>query len=931
MLRFIRNSFNTLLDDHIQISEFFEYSKVDTIGYPSNVTAVAFDEVLNLFCVATCEGKISIFGQEKSLSCFLTESKDYVPRKIVFATGSGFAVIEASSRKEIKFFRLFVNASSVAVEEMQKDPRWKVTNAYSIAKNVDNKFVFLQGTQGGNISKTFLETLTCEEYTRCDEFGQFLRNAPIVQMAASPNLDKILITQKVEANIELDEESHHVLTMIDIKTQKIITESVLDISINIENVTWTIEDVICIQERSGNIIDLCVQNLRRNTETNTSNGFFSCFPNKGLRQVQYCYCKNKSDVMEKTLVFIGGVTETIFGDRNIVTLRSDSKTCSLELGSPVQSIEIAHESDADDKFASVLIILAKNELVFIDLRSECYRPYPTRFLYPLDAHDITCTQSLTAEMQLLTQLNEISKLSWCDDSKYSTRSHTFFSNILSNTTDTDIKYDNNQLVLTGFSDGSITITKPGIRNGTVLFQISTKYEYMEGFDFSSSVSNEECVSGCQFYKVGVYDTYSDEPGLEIASLEIDSHTGILAVGTKMGVVLIYRMNNEELTLVPESLHIMLCGKEIATHSKIKKIPTNLNTPRRTEFHYKAGYQPYSSENGKSFFAQLVPNTPIYSLSLLCHRNLVVAAAEFGFAVINYKANMIIFQRSFITLDDLSDVVMPNDTWSVFKSMKKSIRDTFRRRRRPRDEDQSVSVGEGRKQQTFEYPKEDAQSDMRPMERCVESRTVRREVYKPWLIRYSKFIKLPWTNGMTDVLFVGTNGGKLFCCSVAEEGHEVTMIQDKEIVLAHGAPIIDVDHFIDYSTKNGAVSRLLVVTQEQVRLFLIPSLKSTNYKIKLTCKEGLKNRKSRIVQLTHKNGTKLNFLMLLINNGEIRLYSLSNPGRNIRLPLSLENNHLAMEHAIMTSSGDFVYIRSGQSELQRVRIQAVKDNVSLFGV
>ena len=127
------------------------------------------------------------------------------------------------------------------------------------------------------------------------------------------------------------------------------------------------------------------------------------------------------------------------------------------------------------------------------------------------------------------------------------------------------------------------------------------------------------------------------------------------------------------------------------------------------------------------------------------------------------------------------------------------------------------------------------------------------------------------------LWVGTNGGAIQIHSLnipptdKRTTEELSCELVKEIQLQHRAPVLAIsivnnkDIPIDYDEKKesggggdeeaGETShRLIVCSEEQIKSFTLPTLKSGRHKLKLTANEGSRIRKVQLGLVPSRNGT-----------------------------------------------------------------------------
>ena len=161
------------------------------------------------------------------------------------------------------------------------------------------------------------------------------------------------------------------------------------------------------------------------------------------------------------------------------------------------------------------------------------------------------------------------------------------------------------------------------------------------------------------------------------------------------------------------------------------------------------------------------------------------------------------------------------------------------------------------------------------------------------------------------LFVGTHGGSVLIHALRIGEGEIGSSEQqcpliKEIRLQHQAPIMAIECLQNYTHTMS--TRLLVFSEEQIRSFVLPSLKSSSFKYRLTATEGSRIRKAAIVQLMSSRGLfkikyKKNaarrmrntekFTAITTNRGEIYLISPSYPKKFYKIDFTQVNLFLSI--------------------------------------
>lgn len=117
-----------------------------------------------------------------------------------------------------------------------------------------------------------------------------------------------------------------------------------------------------------------------------------------------------------------------------------------------------------------------------------------------------------------------------------------------------------------------------------------------------------------------------------------------------------------------------------------------------------------------------------------------------------------------------------------------------------------------------------------------------------------------TNCFETFLFVGTHGGNVFIHALhhhqMDQRREEIASEEccpliKEIRMQHQAPIIAIE-----CLQFGHTVRLIIISEEQIRSFILPTLKPSNIKYRFTAVEGSRIKKAVLVQLTSRGYTKI---------------------------------------------------------------------------
>ncbi|VDK50236.1 unnamed protein product [Cylicostephanus goldi] len=253
-----------------------------------------------------------------------------------------------------------------------------------------------------------------------------------------------------------------------------------------------------------------------------------------------------------------------------------------------------------------------------------------------------------------------------------------------------------------------------------------------------------------FKKVGDYDPFCDDAGLSIQRLAFDEKSGHIVVGGRAGHVLLYTLEETTREMTPQVLKIELCEA-----SKLS-VPARNSKPlpvRTKPLKYAAGYQPCPLSVQNNMLVQLQPPQPVSAVAVLSARNLVAASNEYGFAMIDIQRQSVLLQNTLVNQADMQHVGAFDDALSRFKSMKKSIRQTFRRKKKtpvtsldntlathsdsPSKDNSKFNVS-----RVFSDNEDDEVEVTKPVERLIEERGMSPLESPTWFIRCLRFLSVP---------------------------------------------------------------------------------------------------------------------------------------------------------------------------------------------
>ncbi|CAD5215878.1 unnamed protein product [Bursaphelenchus okinawaensis] len=370
------------------------------------------------------------------------------------------------------------------------------------------------------------------------------------------------------------------------------------------------------------------------------------------------------------------------------------------------------------------------------------------------------------------------------------------------------EYVMDDLRFRGIEDDFVTISdENGMTNVIVSEELKTPTQLLD-----VSVKPVKC---------GLYDDRCDDDGYAVEVIEASNN--LLTVGLNCGLVLSY--NSHGNTVKPGEL------VELVTVNLSSQATTKDKQAKITPIVFKAENSALLSK-----VLNVIPQTPVRALSISKNSDFVAIGCSTGIIVYDATNSHVIFKQNFLSVEDTRLVLNEEKPLTRLKSMKQSVRRTFR--------------------------KKDASMRHKPV---LDREVAFRDTNSPWThgFRCLRFYEPTDTKAY---LYAGTGNGILFFFGVNKKG--CTLF--KEVRLAHRAPVCSLA-FIEADLQ----SKLVVFTEEQIRSFNVENLKSSNLSYKITAKCGVKVKKGVVV-------TKDNFSYLNIICNDGTCHALSSTEKNARI-------------------------------------------------
>ncbi|KAJ3607796.1 hypothetical protein NHX12_024847 [Muraenolepis orangiensis] len=382
------------------------------------------------------------------------------------------------------------------------------------------------------------------------------------------------------------------------------------------------------------------------------------------------------------------------------------------------------------------------------------------------------------------------------------------------------------LLLTGHEDGTVRFWDASGVCLYPMYKLSTAGVFHTDTDPNDNMNQSSEGEWPPFRKVGCFDPYSDDPRLGVQKIHLCKYSGYLTVAGTAGQILVLELNDEAAEQTVEAKVVdLLQGQEGFRW----KGHTRLDV-REEPVLFPPGFQPFA-------LVQCQPPAVVTALTLHSEWKLVAFGTSHGFGLYDYQQRNTVLVKC--TLNP-SDQLAMEGPLSRVKSIKKSLRQSFRRIRRSRVSLRKPNVNNAAKLQeaNARLEAELAEMELAPVQRKIEARSS--DDSYTGLVRTLYFADtfLSDSSHNSASLWAGTNGGSVFAYmirmpSVEHRADEpISTHPAKEIQLMHRAPVVgivvldghgsplpeplEVAHDLARSPDMQASHHLLVVSEEHSR-------------------------------------------------------------------------------------------------------------------
>ena len=781
-----------------------------------------------------------------------------------------------------------------------------------------NKKRLLVGTEGGNIYQLSVHSFTFEEEIIYQDV--LMRNVPD-NFKLNPGAVEAVMEHPGMSSVLVVGYTRGLVLVWDRNTQQSLATMVAQQQL--ESFTWRTGSseagdslVTCHNDGSYVIWDPVTGEQREPPSTP-----YGPYPCKAITKI---YSKEVSTSGDDNsgaatwCIFSGGMPRASYGDKFTVSvmknIEEEEQHSVFDLSSKVIDWLIL-ETDGDAPGPDCLLVLSEEELVCVDLASPTWASLTCPYMQSLHSSAITAiSQVNNVTRDLVDRLTELRGGETMD--KWPVQGGSVVEGDAGEET----------IVITGHEDGSVKFWISSNNLMTHLTTFDTKLYFKSDDDFDDDIDrdpDEDEDEWPPFKKVGQFDPYSDDPRLAVKKVMFCGTSGVLVVGGTAGQIIVASIMDQGEAATVVNRAETVTEKEGFVWKGHKSLEV-----RGGNIKQAAGFQP-------KVVLQISPPASITSLCLHQGWGLVAAGTAHGVVVLDYNFCHVVTARSTLSAQDIANA--DDNPMSRKKSLKKSLRESFRRLRKGRSQRNNKNNKVNEENAKIEkLSRHDQSPEPRPVERAIEARGSGSEDGLGSMVRCLHLAStyIANTMNMSPTLWLGTNTGQVlvFLLTITpvdkRKNDKITAVLAKEIQLKHRAPVIDIEvHDAGGLPVSGSQPsyppphRVLITSEEQFKLFSLPQLKPCG-KYKLTAHEGIRVRRIKSATFTSckdANYTE-NCLIYLANTGEVGVLSLPELRRQVSTQVIRKEDVVGISSLTFSNTGNGLYLCSS-SQLQQMSLSA----------
>ncbi|XP_044528812.1 LLGL scribble cell polarity complex component 2 [Gracilinanus agilis] len=918
MRRFLRSGHDQARERLKQ--DLFKFNKTVEHGFPHQPSALGYSPYLRIMAIGTRSGAIKLYG----------------------APGVEFMGLHRENNAVVQIHFLPGQCQLITLLDDNSLHLWSLNQRDGVSELHEEKFSTLRGPPGAAPSATQITVIlphSSQEllYLGTESGNVFVEKLPSFQILEDKTISTEAVLQwlpkdtqhwrafeMVEALQEHPQDPSQILigysrgliVVWDLQNSRVLHHFLS--SQQLENVCWQRDGGIIVScHYDGSYCQWKVSNEAQHPEPLQSRVPYGPYPCKAISKIFWLTTRKGLPYV----IFQGGMPRASYGDRHSISVIHGNQETAFDFTSRVIDFTVLTETDSDFDEPYAMVVLAEEELVVIDLKTAGWPAIQAPYLASLHCSAITCSHHVSSISLKLweriiavgnKQNSHFSAMGWPIDGG------------------TSLAPDPPQrdLLLTGHEDGTVRFWDASGVCLRLLYKLSTVRVFLTDTDPNDNLNALGEDEWPPLRKVGSFDPYSDDPRLGIQKIFLCKYSGYLAVAGTAGQVLVLELNDEDAEQVVDHVEANLLqdqeGYRWKGHERLRA--------REGSICFEPGFQPF-------ILVQCQPPAVVTSLALHSEWKLVAFGTSHGFGLFDHQQKRQVLVKC--TLHP-SDQLAMEGPLSRVKSLKKSLRQSFRRISRSRASGRKRRMagpsGEGQELNARADRAGLQNMELAPVQRKIEARSAEDSFTGFVRTLYFADTYLRDNSCHCPSLWVGTNGGTVYAFSLRVPTPErrmeepVRAEQAKEIQLMHRAPVIGIlvldgrgmplpepleaAHDLSKSPDMQGSHQLLVVSEEQFKVFTLPKV-SAKLKLKLTALEGSRVRR---VSVAHFGSCKAedygeHHLTVLTNLGDIQVVSLPFLKPQVRYGCIRKEDVSGIASCVFTKYGQGFYLIS-PSEFER---------------
>ncbi|XP_059991602.1 lethal(2) giant larvae protein homolog 1 isoform X9 [Lagenorhynchus albirostris] len=584
-----------------------------------------------------------------------------------------------------------------------------------------------------------------------------------------------------------------------------------------------------------------------------------------------------------------------------------------------------------------LAVLLEEELVVLDLQTPGWPAVPAPYLAPLHSSAITCSAHV-ANVPAKLWARIVSAGEQQNPQPASGASSwpiTGGRNLAQEPTQRG-------LLLTGHEDGTVRFWDASGVALRPLYKLSTAGLFQTDCEHADSLAQAAEDDWPPFRKVGCFDPYSDDPRLGVQKVALCKYTAQMVVAGTAGQVLVLELSDEPSDQAVGVASVdLLQDREGFTWKGHERL-----SPRTGPLPWPAGFQPRA-------LVQCLPPAAVTAVTLHAEWGLVAFGTSHGFGLFDYLRRSPVLARC--TLHPNDSLAMEGPLSRV-KSLKKSLRQSFRRIRKSRVSGKKrLTAASSKLQEANAQLAEQAgphDVEVTPVQRRIEPRSaddslsgVVRCLY--FADTFLRDAHRPPAAHHGPTMWAGTNSGSVFAYALEVPAaaansdrrpeRAVEAVLGKEVQLMHRAPVVAVavldgrgrplpepyeaSRDLAQAPDMQGGHAVLIASEEQFKVFTLPKV-SAKTKFKLTAHEGCRVRKVALATFASVacEDYAETCLACLTNLGDVHVFSVPGLRPQVHYACIRKEDISGIASCVFTRHGQGFYLIS-PSEFERFSLSA----------